>query len=59
MLASHRSGSRTFAAASSRGAPRFETGDERYAWLNNVQGLAVGETDPRARIVCYDIYSLD
>jgi uncharacterized protein DUF3237 len=42
-----------------RGAPRFETGDERYAWLNNVQGLAVGETDPRARIACYDIYSLD
>jgi hypothetical protein len=52
MLASHCSGSRTFAAASSRGAPRFETGDERYAWLNNVQGLAVGETDPRARIAC-------
>jgi hypothetical protein len=26
-------------------APRFETGDERYAWLNSVQAIGVGESD--------------
>ena len=28
-----------------RVAPRFETGDERYAWLNSVQAIGVGESD--------------
>jgi hypothetical protein len=28
-----------------RVAPRFETGDERYAWLNAVQAVGVGESD--------------
>jgi Protein of unknown function (DUF3237) len=26
-------------------APRFETGDERYSWLNSVQAIGVGESD--------------
>ena len=26
-------------------APRFETGDERYAWLNGVQAVGKGELD--------------
>jgi hypothetical protein len=26
-------------------APRFETGDERYRWLNNVQAVGRGERD--------------
>ena len=25
-----------------RSAPLFETGDERYAWLNNIQAVGVG-----------------
>lgn len=28
-----------------RVAPRFETGDERYAWLNDVQAVGVGTSD--------------
>lgn len=28
-----------------RVAPRFETGDERYAWLNAVQAVGVGTSD--------------
>jgi hypothetical protein len=42
-----------------RGTPRFETSDERYSWLNAVQAVAIGETDPRTRTVFYDIYALD
>jgi len=25
-----------------RTAPQFETGDERYGWLNNIQAVGVG-----------------
>ena len=39
-----------------RTAPRFETGDERYAWLNNVQAVAHGTTTPGT--VTYDVYGL-
>ena len=39
-----------------RGAPRFETGDERYAWLNSVHGLGIGTTGPEG--VDYDIYAV-
>lgn len=39
-----------------RTAPSFETGDERYAWLNNVQAVAHGTTAPGS--VTYDVYSL-
>lgn len=42
-----------------RGAPRFETGDDRYAWLNSIQAVVVGEADPRARTALYDMYALD
>lgn len=37
-----------------RSAPIFETGDERYAWLNNV--LAVGIGTPGQGEVHYDVY---
>ena len=30
-----------------RSAPLFETGDERYAWLNNLQAVATGGTGRR------------
>lgn len=37
-------------------APLFETGDERYAWLNGVQAVAVGT--PGAGTVDYDVYRI-
>ena len=39
-----------------RTAPLFQTGDERYAWLNNVQGVGVGGTIDGG--VEYQIYAL-
>jgi hypothetical protein len=39
-----------------RTAPTFETGAERYAWLNNVQAIGVGTAD--AEKVVYDIYAI-
>lgn len=37
-------------------APRFETADERYAWLNSVQAIATGGTGDGE--VTYDVYQL-
>ena len=37
-----------------RTAPVFETGDERYAWLNTVQAVGVGELEGLG--VTYDVY---
>jgi hypothetical protein len=37
-------------------APLFETGDERYAWLNNVQAVATGGTIEGG--VQYEVYRL-
>lgn len=37
-------------------APLFETGDERYAWLNSVQAVAVGA--PGQGSVDYDVYRI-
>jgi Protein of unknown function (DUF3237) len=37
-------------------APLFEAGDERYAWLNSVQAVAVGA--PGAGSVDYDVYRI-
>lgn len=42
--------------ATVRTAPRFETGDERYAWLNNLFCVALGTTT--ADGVEYEIYSI-
>ncbi len=39
-----------------RCAPVFETGDERYAWLNNIQAVGIGGLD--GTNVVYDIYEL-
>ena len=36
-------------------APLFETGDERYAWLNNVQAITSGTSG--GGIVTYDVYA--
>ena len=39
-----------------RCAPLFETGDERYAWLNNIQAVGIGGLE--GTDVVYDIYEL-
>ena len=39
-----------------RCAPLFETGDERYAWLNSIQAVGIGGVD--GTTVVYDIYEL-
>lgn len=36
-------------------APTFETGDERYAWLNKVQAIGRGSRDAGGALV-YDLY---
>ena len=46
----------TEGGAKIRTAPMFETGDERYAWLNAVQAVALGATGDRN--VTYDVYQL-
>ena len=49
-------GRTTPAGASLRGAPLFETGDQRYVWLTRLQAVSVGErvgTD-----VKYNVYAL-
>ena len=39
-----------------RTAPLFETGDERYAWLNRVQAVGIGSSGQGS--VSYTIYAL-
>ena len=39
-----------------RTAPTFETGDERYAWLNDVQAVALGVSGKGT--VSYEVYAL-
>ena len=39
-----------------RTTPLFEVGDPRYAWLNDIQGVAVGELT--AEGVMYHVYAL-
>ena len=41
-----------------RAAPRFSTGDPRYAWLNAVQAVAIGRSDAAARTLHYRLYEL-
>ena len=46
----------TAAAAPIYTSPRFDTGDERYAWLNRLQAVAKGGLD--GSTLTYDIYEL-
>ncbi len=39
-----------------RTSPRFETGDERYSWLNSAMCVALGHTDDQG--VVYEIYQV-
>ena len=43
-------------ATSLKTAPMFETGDERYQWLNRVQAIGYGTLDGEG--VHYDVYAL-
>ena len=43
--------------SSIRGAPLFETGDPRYAWLNRVQAVSIGGRRGEALVV-YDVYAV-
>jgi len=40
-------------------APRFMTGDPRYAWLNRHQFVGVGEVRPHEGAVEYDLFIVD
>lgn len=42
--------------ASIRTSPRFETGDERYAWLNGLFCVGIGATTPDG--VTYEVYAV-
>lgn len=48
--------SRTDAGLALRTAPLFETGDERYAWLNRVQAVSIGSSGQGS--VTYEVYAL-
>lgn len=39
-------------------APLFETGDERYAWLNRIQAVGKGWLEDDNHTVVYDLYEL-
>ncbi len=39
-----------------RTSPRFETGDERYTWLNSLVCIAIGSTDDNG--VTYEVYAV-
>lgn len=39
-------------------APRFDTGDPRYAWLAAIQGVGKGVFDPATRRLRYALYEL-
>ena len=48
--------SRGFGGGPVYSAPRFETGDERYGWLNRVQAIAKGEV--AGNTVTYDVFEV-
>ena len=37
-------------------APTFETGSEKYAWLNGIQAVSAGEVDMSTGLLIYNIY---
>jgi hypothetical protein len=39
-------------------APTFQTGDERYAWLNTVQALGAGQLDAETGRLEYTLYEV-
>ena len=41
-----------------RTAPLFETGDERYTWLNSIQAVGIGTVNDDQTEVSYEVYAL-
>ncbi|MGZ6906484.1 MAG: DUF3237 domain-containing protein [Acidimicrobiia bacterium] len=39
-------------------APLFDTGDERYLWLNRIQAVAKGTVSDGGRTLVYEMYEL-
>lgn len=39
-------------------APLYESGDERYTWLNTIQAVAKGTLSGDARTLTYEIYEI-
>jgi hypothetical protein len=39
-------------------APLYETGDERYTWLNTIQAIAKGELSNDGKVLTYEIYEV-
>jgi len=39
-------------------APRFESGDERYAWLNRIQAVGRGIVSPDLTSIEYELFEL-
>ena len=37
-------------------APTFETGSEKYAWLNGVQAVSAGQVDSESGLLIYSVY---
>ncbi|HMO00592.1 MAG TPA: DUF3237 domain-containing protein [Miltoncostaeaceae bacterium] len=40
------------------GTPRFETGDERYRWLNSLQAVQKGRLDPETLQITYKVFEV-
>jgi hypothetical protein len=41
-----------------RSAPLFQTSDERYAWLNDLQAVGIGDAVVAEGVVRYKVYAL-
>lgn len=39
-------------------APRYITADPKYAWLNRIQGIGIGEADMTTLTARYDVYAV-
>ena len=39
-------------------SPRYETGDPRYSWLNNLQCIGKGVSNPKERWLRYRLYAV-
>ncbi|AQA17128.1 hypothetical protein BST95_01745 [Halioglobus japonicus] len=37
-------------------APTFQTGSERYAWLNSIQAVSAGQVDQETGVLVYEMY---
>ena len=39
-------------------APTFQTGSEKYAWLNNIQAISAGNVNPETGELVYNLYEV-